>query len=72
MPPSLREWLAEDHFAWFLLAAVADMDLTAFYAPYRPDGHGRAAHEPGMMGRIQPVVATPDFEELRCPEETML
>ncbi|MEA2251387.1 MAG: hypothetical protein QOG70_1629 [Solirubrobacteraceae bacterium] len=49
MPPSLREWLAEDHFAWFLLAAVADMDLTAFYAAYRPDGHGRAAHEPGMM-----------------------
>ena len=49
MPPSLREWLAEDHFAWFLLAAVADMDLTAFYAAYRPDGHGRAAHEPAMM-----------------------
>jgi hypothetical protein len=31
MPPSLREWLSEDHFAWFVLAAVehesAGLDL---------------------------------------------
>ncbi len=25
------------------------MDLSAFYGAYRGDGHGRAAHEPGMM-----------------------
>jgi transposase len=25
------------------------MDLSAFYAAYRDDGHGRAAHEPAMM-----------------------
>jgi transposase len=25
------------------------MDLTAFYAAYRGDGHGRAAHDPAMM-----------------------
>ena len=25
------------------------MDLSAFYAAYRGDGHGRAAHEPAMM-----------------------
>jgi hypothetical protein len=31
MPPSLREWLPEDHFAWFVLAAVDEMDLSAFY-----------------------------------------
>jgi transposase len=49
MPPSLREWLPEDHFAWFVLAAVEQMDLSAFYAAYRRDGHGRAAHEPAMM-----------------------
>lgn len=49
MPPSLREWLPEDHFAWFVLAAVEEMDLSAFYAAYRLDGHGRAAHEPAMM-----------------------
>src|SRR4029453_8747415 len=49
MPPSLTEWLPEDHFAWFVLAAVKEMDLDAFYAAYRLDGHGRAAHDPAMM-----------------------
>ena len=49
MPPSLREWLAEDHLAWFLIDAVAEMDLDEFYADYRADGHGRAAYEPSMM-----------------------
>jgi transposase len=49
MPPSLREWLPEDHFAWFVLAAVDKMDLSGFYAAYRADGHGRAAHDPQMM-----------------------
>jgi transposase len=49
MPPSLRDWLPEDHLAWFVLAAVEEMDLSAFYAVYRPDGHGRAAHDPAMM-----------------------
>ena len=49
MPPSLREWLPEDHLAWFVLEAVEEMDLDAFYADYRSDGHGRAAYEPSMM-----------------------
>jgi transposase len=49
LPPSLREWLPEDHLAWFVIDAVAEMDLTAFLAAYRDDGHGRAAHDPAMM-----------------------
>jgi transposase len=49
LPPSLREWLPEDHLAWFVIDAVAAMDLAAFYAAYRADGHGRAAHDPAMM-----------------------
>ncbi|MCA1677989.1 MAG: transposase [Actinobacteria bacterium] len=49
LPPSLREWLPDGHFAWFVLDAVEQMDLSSFYAAYRLDGHGRAAHEPGMM-----------------------
>src|SRR3954469_4148299 len=49
LPPSLREWLPEGHLAWFVIDAVAEMDLSAFYAVYRVDGHGRAAHEPSMM-----------------------
>jgi hypothetical protein len=46
MPPSLREWLPEDHLAWFVVDAVEEMDLDAFYADYRADGHGAAAYEP--------------------------
>lgn len=49
MPPDLRSWLPENHLAWFVLAAVEEMDLYAFYRPYSADGVGRPAHEPGMM-----------------------
>src|SRR5215204_2621851 len=49
LPPDVREWLPEDHFAWFVLDAVAQMDLAAFYGAYRADGHGRAAFDPGMV-----------------------
>ena len=41
MPPSVRDWLPENHLAWYVLDAVAEMDLAAFYARYRPDGWGR-------------------------------
>jgi transposase len=49
MPPSLREWVPEDHLVWTVLDAVAEIDLGAFYASYRADGHGRPAYEPSMM-----------------------
>lgn len=49
LPPDLRGWLPEDHLAWFVLAVVEEMDLYAFYRPYRHDGHGRPAHDPQMM-----------------------
>src|SRR4051812_30643052 len=49
LPPSLRDWLPEDHLAWFVIDAVAAMDLPAFAAVYRVDGHGRPAHDPAMM-----------------------
>ena len=49
MPPDPRDWLPEDHLAWFVLASVEEMDLSAFFAAYRRDGWGRAAFEPSMM-----------------------
>jgi transposase len=49
MPPSLRDWLAVDHLVWTVLESVDEMDLTAFYAAYRADGHGRPAYDPSMM-----------------------
>src|ERR1700748_3679486 len=49
MPPDVREWLPEDHFAWFVIDAVAAMDLAAFYVVYRGDWRARPAYEPAMM-----------------------
>ncbi len=49
MPPSVRDWLEEDHLAWFVVDAVGQMDLGEFYAGYRTDGWGAAAYDPGMM-----------------------
>ena len=49
MPPDVREWLPGDHLAWFVIGAVAEMDLSGFYAAYRADGRGRAAYEPSLM-----------------------
>ena len=49
MPPDVRDWLAPDHLAWFVIDAAKGMDLRAFYAAYRADGHGAAAYEPSVM-----------------------
>jgi transposase len=49
LPPDVGDWLPGDHLAWFVIEAVKEMDLVAFYAAYRADGHGRAAYEPSVM-----------------------
>lgn len=49
LPPTLREWLEDDHLVWLVLDVVEELGLGEFYAAYRPDGHDRAAHAPEMM-----------------------
>ncbi len=49
LPPSVRDWLPDNHLALFVIDAVSQLDLEAFYGAYRRDGHGRAAHDPAMM-----------------------
>ncbi len=49
LPPALQDWLPEGDLAWFLLDAVAQMDLAAIERTYRADGWGQAAYEPAMM-----------------------
>jgi transposase len=49
LPPSLRDWVPAGHLVWTVLAAVEEMDLSAFYRAYRDDGHGRPAYDPAMM-----------------------
>ena len=49
MPPSLTEWLPEDHLVWTVLGAVEVMDLSRFNERYRLGAAGRPAYDPQMM-----------------------
>ena len=52
MPPSLRDWLPDDHLALFVLDVVDELDLSGLYERYRADDLGRAAYEPSVMVAI--------------------
>jgi transposase len=49
MPPSITDWLPEDHLAFFVLDVVDELDLSAFYGAYREDGRGGATYDPALM-----------------------
>jgi transposase len=52
MPPALQDWLLSDDLTYFLLDAVEQFDLTAFYAAYRADVAGQVAFQPHMTGAL--------------------
>lgn len=52
LPPDPREWLAEDHLAYFVSDTVDALDLSAFYAPYEGDGRRKQPYEPAMMLKV--------------------
>jgi transposase len=49
LPPGVREWLPDNHLAWFVISAVEEMKLDAFYGAYRVDGRSRPPYDPAMM-----------------------
>jgi transposase len=49
LSPDVREWLPDDHLALFVIDAVEELDLGAFYGRYRRDGCGRPAYDPAVM-----------------------
>ncbi len=49
LPPSVKDWLPEDHLVWVVLELVSAMDLSAFHARHPNDGVGRRAYDPEMM-----------------------
>ena len=73
LPPSMRDWLREDHLVWFLIDAVHHMDLSAFFGAYRSDGTGQRAHHPIIMlsvllyGYCEGVTSSRKLEK-RCQE----
>src|SRR5438105_14173782 len=53
MPPSLHDWLPENHLARFIAELVKSLDLSTFYRSYEEkDGRGQAAYHPAMMVRL--------------------
>jgi len=40
---------APGHLAWFVIDAVGEMNLDAFYAGHRIDGRSRPPYHPAMM-----------------------
>ena len=53
LPPSLHDWLPENHLARFLVDVVEALDLSAIHASYEAgDGRGQSAYAPAMMVRV--------------------
>ena len=52
LPPDVREWLPEGHFAHHVSDLVDGLDLTAFYVAYEGDGRRNAPYEPRMMVKV--------------------
>jgi transposase len=52
LPPSPRDWLPEDHLAYFISDAVDALDLSAFYRRYEGDGRRNQPFDPRMMVKV--------------------
>jgi len=52
LPPSVRDWLPEDHLAWFVFDAVQSLDIDELTERYRVSGKGELPYEPRMMLRL--------------------
>src|ERR1017187_8379984 len=52
-PPSLHDWLPDNHLSRFLADVVNALDLDAIYLSYNEkDGRGMSAYAPAMMLRV--------------------
>jgi transposase len=52
LPPSLREWLPEDHLAFFVSDVVDQLNLSAIESVYEKDDRGQPPYHPRMMTKI--------------------
>lgn len=52
LPASLREWLPEDHLAYFISDAVDAFELSAFFERYEGDGRRNQPFDPRMMVKV--------------------
>ena len=53
LPPSLQDWLPENHLARFIAEVTNELNLSGIYAEYeRKDGRGLAAYHPLLLTRL--------------------
>lgn len=52
LPPSLREWLPEDHLAYFISETIDALDLRALYERYEGDGRRNQPYHPAMLLKV--------------------
>jgi len=52
MPPSLRDWLSEDHLAYFICDVVDHLDLSLIMRTYEESGRGQPPYHPAMMVKL--------------------
>jgi transposase len=52
LPPSLREWLPDDHLAYFMGDLVDLLDLSAILAAYEAEERGYPPHHPVMLTKV--------------------
>src|SRR6266699_6798032 len=53
LPPSLSDWLPEEHLAYFISEVVSVLDLSGFYARHEEsDARGNQPFDPAMMLKI--------------------
>ncbi|PXF55582.1 MAG: hypothetical protein C4B57_02895 [Deltaproteobacteria bacterium] len=62
LPPSLDDWLPQDHLARFISETVDQMDLSALITAYRANGQGSAAYHPAMMVKILLSVSRKSYQ----------
>jgi transposase len=49
LPPSMRDWLPEDHLVWFVIEVVERLGTSAFHTRARLGGVGRRGFDPDML-----------------------
>src|SRR5262249_2202808 len=52
LPPSLRDWLPEDHLAFFVSDLIDQLDLSAITAVYEDDERGYPPYHPVMLTKV--------------------
>src|ERR1700736_4449577 len=52
LPPSLREWLPENHLAYFVSDVVDQLDLSAIHAVYEKEKRGQPPYDPRLMTKL--------------------